>query len=78
MKCYTSIITGNKGMSEESVKYFWRRLFGVDEAFQHIAFARNELDHSAPLARTRAIKCQEGLLVFEKRLMRKFAEYLEG
>lgn len=78
LKVYTSKITGNKGMPEESAKYFWRRLFGVDEAFYHIAFARNELLHSKPLARSRAMKCQEGLLVFEKRLMRKFAEYLEG
>lgn len=77
LRRFTATITRNKGMKEDDVKFFWRRLFGDNEAFSHIAFARNELFHSKPLARHRAIKCQDALIIFEKRLMRRFADYIE-
>jgi len=77
LKCFTRAVTGNRKMKDEDVRFFWLRLFAEDEAFSHIAFARNELFHSKPLARSRAIKCQNALQIFENRLMRKFADYLE-
>jgi len=77
LKCFTSNLTGHRGMKDEDVRFFWKRLFDVDEAFSHIAFARNELFHSKPLARSRAMKCQTGLLLFEKRLLKRFSDYLE-
>lgn len=77
LKCFTRALTNDKSMRDEDVRFFWRRLFAEDEAFSHIAFARNELFHSKPLARSRAIKCQTALKLFEKRLLRKFADYLE-
>ena len=77
LNCFTSSLLGEKGMSDENVRYFWRRLFDSDEAFAHINFARNQLSHSKPLARTRAILCQEGLLLFEERLMKRFNKYIE-
>lgn len=77
LKVFTRAVTGNREMKDEDVRFFWRRLFEEDEAFSHIAFARNELFHSKPLARSRAIKCQNALQIFEKRLLKKFANYLE-
>jgi len=76
LSCFTNSLIGQK-MSDEDIRFFWKRLFGDDEAFSHIAFARNELFHSKPLARSRAMKCQAGLQIFEKRLMKKFSEFLE-
>ena len=61
LKCFTRALTNDKSMRDEDVRFFWRRLFAEDEAFSHIAFARNELFHSKPLARSRAIKCQTAL-----------------
>ena len=77
LACYTASLIGKKGMSDEDVRFFWKRLFGEDEAFSHINFARNELFHSKPLARSRAMKCQAGLLIFEKRLLKKFSDFIE-
>jgi hypothetical protein len=77
LKCFTSNLTGIRGMADEDVRFFWKRLFDIDEAFSHIAFARNELFHSKPLARSRAMKCQTGLQLFEKRLMKRFSDFVE-
>ena len=75
LNCFTNAMLGQK-MDDEDVRRFWHRLFGPEEAFAHINFARNELVHHHPLPRHRAIKCQTALLEFERRLFKHFDEYL--
>ena len=77
LNCFTNTILGQK-MDDERIRYFWLRLFGPNEAFAHINFARNELVHHHPLPRHRAIKCQQALLEFERRLLKNFDEYLSN
>ena len=51
LNCFTNAMLGQK-MDDEDVRRFWHRLFGPDEAFAHINFARNELVHHHPLPHT--------------------------
>jgi hypothetical protein len=72
-----SLLNVNK-IEPEQVRFFWHVLFGSDEAFAHINFARNELFHSKPLPRYRAQRCQDALLVFERRLLKRFNEFISS
>ena len=53
----------------------WHRLFGPDEAFAHINFARNE-SSTIILCPAKGDKMQTALLEFERRLFKHFDEYL--
>ena len=73
---FTGSMLGVRRMEDEQVRYFWLRLFGPDEAFEQVYFARNELFHSKPLSRNRAIKCQQALIDFERKLLKRFNDFI--
>jgi hypothetical protein len=75
---FTRSMLGVRVIDDERVRYFWLRLFGPEEAFTQINFARNELFHSKPLPRHRAIKCQQALMDFERKLLVKFNEFISS
>ena len=73
---FTGSMLGVRRIEDERVRYFWTWLFGPNEAFTQINFARNELFHSKPLPRHRAMKCQQALMDFERKLFSKFNEFI--